>query len=132
MHVAPRAVQDSRSSISNSAEFTVTHRLLRGDGFDRVIHAENISDIYFRVFFVSNGMRNARLGIIASKKILPSAVHRNHVKRIIREVFRQHKIKTCKLDLVVMVKRAYAQTHEARSDNLKTLFNQAENRCAEL
>jgi len=125
-------VQDSRSSIPISAKFTVAHRLLREDGFDHVIHAENISDIYFRIFFVRNGKENSRLGIIASKKILPSAVHRNRVKRIIREVFRQHNINICKLDIVVMVKHAYAQAHGARGDYLKTLFSRAENRCAEL
>ncbi|TAN81382.1 MAG: ribonuclease P protein component [Gallionella sp.] len=116
----------------SSARFSATHRLLREDGFDHVVHAENISDKYFRIFFVRGNKGNARLGIIASKKILPSAVRRNRAKRIIRETFRQHNIKACRLDLVVMVKHAYANERVARGDNLKMLFSRVENRCAEL
>jgi len=129
-HVVPRAVQDSQSKIS--AGFTAAHRLLRQDGFDHVVCAESTDNKYFKVFFVRKSQENARLGIIASKKILPRAVHRNRVKRIIREVFRQHSIKACGLDMVVMVRRAYTQERGIRSDSLNMLFSRVEDRCAEL
>ena len=133
MHVAPRAVQDSQCSVrAISAKFTPAHRLLRKDGFGRVVNAENISDRNFKIFYLHNGGNTARLGIIASKKILPNAVDRNHVKRIIREAFRQHKIKLSKLDLVVMVRRNYALERESQCGNLGSLFSRIENRCAEL
>jgi ribonuclease P protein component len=133
MLVAPRVVQDSQSSITAiSAKFTAAQRLLRNDGFGRVVNAENISDNKFKIFFVHNDRKNARLGIIASKKTLPNAVDRNRVKRIIREAFRQHSIKFCTLDLVVLVRRAYAQECSLRCGNLETLFSRIENRCAEL
>lgn len=133
MHAAPRVVQDSRSSIkAESAKFTASQRLLRKVGFGHVVKAENISDKKFKIFFAYNGMNNARLGIIASKKTLPNAVDRNYVKRVIREAFRHHNVKSCKLDLVVMVKRAYAEERGSRCDNLQTLFSRIENRCAEL
>lgn len=128
MHVAPRAVQDSPSS--PSAEFTAAHRLLRKDGFDRVLHAENLADKCFKIFFARNANNNARLGIVASKRMLPHATDRNRVKRIIRETFRQHRIKTLSIDLVVMVRRAYAQDKLVK--DLETLFNRVEGRCAEL
>lgn len=136
MHAAPRVVQDSLFSTSPlqpslSAKFAVAHRLLRKDGFDHVICAESISGRYFKIFFVRNGKKNARLGIIAGKKILFDAACRNRAKRIIREVFRQHSIKRRKLDVVVMVKRAFSQEEGAQADNLKILFDQIENRCAE-
>jgi len=105
---------------------------LREDGFDHVIRAENIADTYFKVFFSRNCDSNARLGIIASKKLLSRAVDRNRVKRIIREAFRKHNIKFCKLDLVVVVKRDYFRMVSLRIDNLEMLFSQIENRCAEL
>ena len=130
MHAAPRAVQDSRFSLSG--KFTVAHRLLRENGFDHVVYAENIADGCFKVFFVRNSKRNARLGIIVGKKTLPGAVDRNRAKRIIREVFRRHKVKLCKLDMVVMVRRAYPQECGAHAGNLKMLFSRVENRCAEL
>lgn len=129
MHAAPRAVRDSQSSLS--AEFTVAHRLLREAGFDHVVHAENIADRHFKVFFVRNGKKNARLGMIVGKKTLPGAADRNRVKRIIREAFRQHGIKQCKLDLVVMVRRADPQECDTQTGNLKMLFSRVENKCAE-
>ena len=136
MHVAPEAVPDSPSNIVTpgivtAAKLTTAHRLLREDGFDRVVQAENIADKHFKVFFTRNSRDNARLGIIASKKILPRATDRNRIKRVIREAFRQHSIKAQKLDMVVMVRHACAQETGMRGDNLKILFSRVENRCAE-
>ncbi len=128
MHAVPRAVQDSLSS--PSAGFTAAHRLLRKDGFDRVLHAENLADKYFKVFFARNANNNARLGIVASKRMLPHATDRNRVKRIIRETFRQHRIKSRNIDLVVMVRRAHAK--DKLGQDLETLFNRVESKCAEL
>jgi len=115
---------------SINSKFTVAHRLLRKNGFDRVIHAENILDKYFKVFFAQNEEDHARLGIIASKKTLPSAANRNFVKRVIRETFRQHGIKAHKLDLVVMVRRAYLQEGISQKKTLEMLFSRIQNRCA--
>jgi ribonuclease P protein component len=123
-------VPDSQSSITISAEFTATHRLLREDGFDHVVHAESLSDKRFKVFFVRNEKKNARLGIVASKRVLPGAVQRNRVKRAIREAFRQHTIKDRHVDMVVMVRSAISQV--TKSKDLETLFSRVEGRCASL
>jgi len=131
MRVVPEAVQDLQYR-ATAAKFGAAHRLLRVDGFDRVVHAENIANRYFKIFFANNGKNNARLGIISSKKILPRAVDRNRAKRAIRETFRQHSIKTSKLDLVVMVRPAYAQETQMQNDNLAMLLAKVENRCTEL
>lgn len=130
MLAAPRAAPDLQFSIS--AKFTDAHRLLRKDGFDYVVHAESIENKYFKIFFVRNSQENARLGIIAPKKVLLKAVHRNCVKRVIRETFRRHDVKACKLDMVVMVRRAYAQESGTRSNGLDVLFGRVKNRCAKL
>lgn len=122
-------MQDSRSSVSS--KFTVAYRLSRADGFDHVIRATSVADKQFKIFFAHNDENNARLGIIASKKMLPNAADRNRVKRIIREMFRQHNIKLCKLDMVVMVRRDYSHKVDTQIDNLERLFSQVENKCAE-
>lgn len=124
----PRDVQDLQFNIS--AKFTVAHRLKRQNGFDHVIHAENLGNNYFKVFFVNNDKENARLGIIVGKKIHSGSADRNRLKRIIRETFRNHGIMLCKLDVVVMVKRFCSKNSDALSDNLKILFTKVENRCA--
>lgn len=130
MRVALKAAQDLQCDASSN--FTVAHRLLREDGFSHVVRCESVADKQFKVFFSRNSRENAKLGIIASKKTLPSAVDRNRIKRIIREAFRQHNIKTLKLDLVVMVRRSYPLESNAQAVSLETLFGRVENRCAEL
>lgn len=102
--------------------------MLREDGFDHAVHAESIADKHFKIFFVRNGKENARLGIIAGKRNLPDAVQRNRVKRAIREVFRQHNIKTHHIDLVVMVRCEGSQA--VQSEDLETLFSRVQNKCA--
>ena len=123
-------MSDSQSSIATSGEFTPAYRLLREDGFDHVVHAENLSDKRVKIFFVRNSKKNARLGIIASKRILPGAAQRNRVKRMIRTAFRQHTIKTQQIDMVVMVKSADSQVMNKK--DLQALLNRVEDRCASL
>lgn len=130
MRVALKAAQDLQCDASSN--FTVAHRLLREDGFSHVVRCESVADKQFKVFFARNSRENAKLGIIASKKTLPSAVDRNRIKRIIREAFRQHNIKALKLDLVVMVRRSSPLESSAQAVSLETLFGRVENRCAEL
>ena len=45
--------------------------------------------------------RPARLGVVVPKKLLRSAVHRNLVKRIVREAFRERADNLASLDIVV-------------------------------
>jgi len=104
--------------------------LLRKDGFDHVVRAEHVADKSFKIYFVRNNKNNARIGIITSKKIIPGATQRNHAKRAIREIFRQHIIKSQRVDMVVMVKCAISQA--AQFDELKKMFSQVKNRCASL
>lgn len=137
MRAAPEAVQDSRSKVVSADKFSSAHRLLRGDGFDQVIRAaNNIADRYFKVFYIPNGKENARLGIVSSKRTLPRAVDRNRAKRMVREAFRRHGIKARALDMVVLVRPAYAQdAREQRSainNNLGALFGKVESKCADL
>ena len=124
----PRAVQDSPSNISS--KFTVAYRLLRTDGFDHVIHANNVADKHFKIYFIRNFKNNARIGIIASKQSIPRSADRNRVKRFVREAFRKHTIRHCKLDLVVRVSEDNPRNVDLQIDNLNNLFSQVESRCA--
>jgi len=123
-------VQDSLFRTINTFGFSATQRLLRSDGFEHVIHAKKVKSNFYKIFFVCNGKNNARLGIVASKRIIPGSVQRNRVKRLIREAFRQHSIKYKPFDLVVMVKVVDSQAKQ--SNDLNTLFSQIEEICVSL
>jgi len=87
--------------------FEKRERLAKWPQFEHVInrgHKHNI-ETFCTIFFLPNGLRRKRLGVIASKKI-GNAVVRNQVKRKIREVFRH--IKNCiepAMDVVVISRR---------------------------
>jgi ribonuclease P protein component len=56
-----------------------------------------------------NELGYARLGIIASKKIMPRAVSRNYAKRLIRDAFRRNFPAELGLDIVVSARRAVSR-----------------------
>lgn len=94
--------------------------------FDRATPSR---DQYFTVLLRSNDGEGARLGIIAAKRKLPTAVGRNRAKRIIRESFRRHRETLGSIDVIVL-----AQAAAGRADN-KILFDSLERhwrRCQEL
>ena len=51
-----------------------------------------------------NGLEYPRLGLVVAKKVLPRAVDRNRVKRVLREAFRLGQWELGGLDVVVRVK----------------------------
>ena len=79
-------------------------RVRRRPDFERAysngfrIHAR-----FMTLFVVANGGNAARLGVAATRK-LGSAVERNRAKRLVRELFRRHKVGGG-LDIVVVPRR---------------------------
>lgn len=51
----------------------------------------------------------ARLGMTVSKKAVPKAVARNHLRRLIRESFRLHQHDLAGFNLVVQIHRGHSQ-----------------------
>ena len=60
---------------------------------------------HFTLYVRPNGLGEARLGIIASKRAAPRAVDRNRVKRLVREAFRLCRHRLGGIDLVVQLRR---------------------------
>jgi len=52
-----------------------------------------------------NGLAQARLGIIASRKVAPRAVDRNRARRLVREAFRAVRARLGGVDIVVQLRR---------------------------
>jgi ribonuclease P protein component len=78
-----------------------------------------------KAFFIDNSKREARLGIVASKKVYSKAVKRNYAKRIIRENFRMHPIKKANFDLVVISNSCSS----VNPRNIIQLFDQIGGKC---
>jgi ribonuclease P protein component len=57
-----------------------------------------------------NQLGHPRLGMAISRKVAPSAVTRNRVKRLVRESFRAHKAELGSMDLVVIGGSALARS----------------------
>ena len=49
---------------------------------------------------------HSRLGIALTRKMIPHAVQRNRVRRLVREAFRRHAAKQLPLDCVVTLRQA--------------------------
>ncbi len=51
----------------------------------------------------------SRLGIALTRRVVPDAVDRNRVKRLVRDVFRRHAVKAAGFDCVVVLRERFAR-----------------------
>jgi len=61
----------------------------------------------------ANGLSQARIGIITSRRVAPRAVDRNRMKRMVREVFRTLEKRPAGMDIVVELRRCPARSAHA-------------------
>lgn len=62
---------------------------------------------FARVLARDSGQALPRLGITVSRKVCRTAVGRNYMKRVSRELFRMHCAQLQGLDVVVLVRRVF-------------------------
>jgi ribonuclease P protein component len=72
------------------------------------------------VLAAPNQLEHPRLGLIVPKKIIPTAVGRNRVKRLLREDFRLHQDHIAGLDVIARLQAAGDETR-LRQDFLQGL-----------
>lgn len=77
----------------------------RRDGFSRILQQTSITRDWFSVYSQPNPDSISRLGISISKRVVPGAVKRNRLKRLIRECFRQHIHHDVARDVVIRVRK---------------------------
>ena len=81
-------------------------RLNRREQFAATLAAGNArARRHFRLYVRFNGLAQARIGIIASRRVARRAVDRNRMKRMVREVFRGLGERPAGLDIVVELRR---------------------------
>lgn len=105
-HVALRGVYVLECKVIKSFVFPRSDRLSRRVGFSRVLQHKAITRDWFSVYSQPNPECNIRLGISISKRIVPGAVQRNGIKRLVRECFRQHMHHNLSLDVVVRLRKS--------------------------
>lgn len=67
----------------------------------------------------------SRLGIALTRRMTPSSVHRNRIKRLAREIFRRHPVKLAGLDLVLALRARPEGRALALGDEIRSLLDQA-------
>ncbi len=63
------------------------------------------SDTYFTMLAIKNDFDHPRLGLAIAKKNIRKAVHRNMIKRTVRENFRMQQQGLGNIDIVVLARR---------------------------
>ena len=70
--------------------------------FDKPVKS---SDMYFTLLAIKNDFDHPRLGLAIAKKNIKKAVHRNAIKRAVRENFRIQQQSLGNIDIVVLARR---------------------------
>ena len=99
---------------STRQQFSREQRLLNAGDFQRVFDNSKIkaSTRELLILGATNSLGHSRIGFIIAKKNIRTAVHRNRIRRIIREYFRMH----ChelnaqnSVDLVILARKGFDQ-----------------------
>lgn len=81
-------------------------RLRRRGEFGAALRAKRVAaSAHFAAWAKRNGLRYARLGVVAAKRIAKRAVDRNRARRLVREAFRRAQAALAGLDVVVQLRR---------------------------
>lgn len=88
-----------------SCTFGWDSKLRKTDDFSSVFRFKRVQrGTNLDIFFRENELGHARLGLIVPKKLLPRAVDRNRIRRVLREAFRLTQVELGGLDVVIRLK----------------------------
>ncbi len=97
-HAAPVGVTAYLQA--RQAQYTRTQRILKADEFSSAFRLRPVFKTRnFTLYARQNDLAQARLGVVAAKRLAPRAVTRNLIKRVAREVFRQSDLSS--LDCII-------------------------------
>ncbi len=86
-------------------------RLLSASDYSRVFSSTSVKSGCPQALFIAspNRLDHPRLGLVIARKHVKLAVHRNRLKRLIRESFRLRQAQMPSLDIVVLARRGMAE-----------------------
>lgn len=104
-------------------------KLLKTDDFSSVFNLrKRIANTYLVIRFKPNNFNHPRLGLVVGKKTAKLAVHRNYMKRVLRELFRLKQHQLPSLDLVVQVQKKF---QKSEFNQIKQEFEKLSQKLAE-
>ncbi len=94
------------SALLSSARQSLSRcrRIRNRTEFDQLLKAASVANKWFAIYIKENTIGMSRLGVVASKRIMPTAVSRNFAKRLVREVFRRNFSADNAIDVVIRAK----------------------------
>ena len=90
--------------------FSHESKLLVASQFKRVFdnNERRVACQYALILSIPNQGLNSRLGLVVAKKHVKLAAQRNRIKRVVRELFRQHPLETHR-DVVFLARKGVAE-----------------------
>lgn len=94
----------------HTLRFTKKAKLIKTDEFSSVFNfRKRIFAQFLAVHYQPNALAHARLGLVIGKKTAKSSVHRNYMRRVLREFFRLRQHTVNPVDLVVRVQKKFSK-----------------------
>lgn len=98
--------------------------------FDRVrSNGRRFSSFSVNCYVLSNGTGVNRLAMRVAKRLVRLSVHRNEVKRVLRESFRSEDLGTQGVDVLMVYRSKGACSRSPLRQELKTIWGQVKQSC---
>lgn len=99
-------------------------KLIKTDEFSSVFNfRKRIAGKFLAIHYQPNTMQHARLGLVVGKKVAKLAVHRNYMRRVLREFFRTRQHEINNVDLVIRVQKKFDKTdYDSIKQEVNTLI----------
>lgn len=101
--------------------FSSKSKLNTPEEFQQAFQGKQIRSTNFGIFYHSNNRPYPRLGVVVSRKNMPTAVARNCFKRVVRESFRLRQHELGSTDIVVL---AYKNARNLSKKELRQCLEQ--------
>ena len=102
--------------------FSSSQRIKERPEFQRTFReGKRLYSALYILYYRANGLKQARIGVITSKRNVRKAVWRNRIKRVIRETFRLRQSKLKPVDIVVVAQK---KASNANKEELKQCLEQ--------
>ncbi len=90
-------------------------KMIKTDDFSSVFNfRKRISLQYLVMHYQPNTLVRPRLGLVVGKKTAKLAVHRNYMRRVLREFFRLNQHEICHVDLIIRVQKKFGKVDFTR------------------